>query len=187
MLLMPSLAVAQDFDIGFSAAQAGDFATAILEWKPLAERGDVRAQYELGTMYRYGWALPQDYAEAVRWYRLAAEQGSVEAQRTLGALSKLGEGVPQNYAEAARWYRLAAEQGNVVAQSNLGNMYRFGEGVPQDYVAAHMWFNIMAANFSQGDAAERRDEVAALMTPSGIMEAQRRARACIESGYQDCD
>ena len=62
---------AQDFQKGYDAAQAGDFATALQEWTPLAEAGDAQAQYNLGLMYKRGFGVLQDYAEAVRWYRLA--------------------------------------------------------------------------------------------------------------------
>ena len=46
---------AQDFQKGLEAAQSGDFATALKEWKPLAEGGDSVAQYNLGVMYKNGW------------------------------------------------------------------------------------------------------------------------------------
>jgi protein involved in temperature-dependent protein secretion len=54
-------------------------------------------------------------------------------------------------------------------------MYEEGWGAPQDYVVAHMWFNLLAA---QGDfkAANKRDELAAKMTPDQIAEARRLAR-----------
>jgi uncharacterized protein len=42
-----TLAVA-DYDAGMRAAQAGDYATAFREWKPLAEQGDAAAQSNLG-------------------------------------------------------------------------------------------------------------------------------------------
>jgi hypothetical protein len=35
---------AQDFQRGVAAAKAGDFATALREWVPLAEQGNARAQ-----------------------------------------------------------------------------------------------------------------------------------------------
>ena len=48
VLLMVSLltcaggvAIAQDYDAGLKAAQAGDFQTALKEWKPLADQGDA--------------------------------------------------------------------------------------------------------------------------------------------------
>ena len=42
---------AQDFEKGLRAAQSGDFATALREWMPLAERGNTFAQNNLGVMY----------------------------------------------------------------------------------------------------------------------------------------
>ena len=40
-----------DFQKGLTAAQSGDFATALREWEPLAEQGDASAQSILGWMY----------------------------------------------------------------------------------------------------------------------------------------
>ena len=68
-----------DFQKGLEAAQRGDFATALSEWKPLAEQGDASAQYNLGDMYRIGYGVPQDDKTAVKWYTLAAEQGNANA------------------------------------------------------------------------------------------------------------
>ena len=62
-----------DFQKGFTAAQSGDYATALREWTPLAEQGDADAQYNLGLMYENRRGVPQDYKTAVKWYRLAAE------------------------------------------------------------------------------------------------------------------
>ena len=38
---------AQDFQKGVEAAQAGDYQTALQEWRPLAEQGDASAQFVL--------------------------------------------------------------------------------------------------------------------------------------------
>ena len=64
-----------DFEKGLTAAQKGDFATALREWTPLAKQGDTDAQFNLGIMYDNGQGVPQDDKIAVKWYRLAAEQG----------------------------------------------------------------------------------------------------------------
>ena len=42
---------AADFDKGLAAAEAGDYATALAEWKPLAEQGYAAAQFNLGLLY----------------------------------------------------------------------------------------------------------------------------------------
>ena len=47
-----------------------------------------------------------------------------------------------------------------------------------DMIAAHMWFNLAAAR-GNGDAARRRQEVAAEMSAAEIAEAQRQAREWI--------
>ena len=75
LMTLSTPVAAQDFDKGFAAAQAGDYATALQEWKPLAEAGDATAQNDIGIMYEYGLSVSQDYAEAIKWYRLAADQG----------------------------------------------------------------------------------------------------------------
>jgi TPR repeat protein len=176
---------AQDYLKGYANYQAGDYATAVQEWKPLAEAGNAASQISLGYIYENGVGVLQDYAEAVRWYRLAADQGIDIAQHNLGSIYYKGEGVLQDYAEALRWSRLAADQGNVNAQSNLGYMYRKGAGVLQDNVMAHMWYNIASAN-GYAKAGKYRDERAGLMTPADISKAQAMARECMSSSYKKC-
>ena len=184
-LLFAGPVSAQDWNKGAFAYKAGDYVTAVQEWRSLAEQGDAKSQSALGLMYAKGEGVPQDYAEAVKWYRLAAEQGFVYAQVNLGTAYGNGKGVPQNYAEAVRWHRLAAEQGNVEAQASIGLMIGLGQSVPQDFLTAHMWLNIAAANGMEKMVATR-DLVATKITPAQLTEAQRRARVCMESNYQDC-
>ena len=176
---------AQDFDRGVAAYQTGDFATALKEWRPLAEQGVATAQYNLGTMYDNGNGVVQDYAEVVKWYRLAAEQGHANAQYNLGTMYDTGNGVVQDYAEAVKWYRLAAEQGFAIAQTALGWMYEYGQGVLQHNILSHMWFNIASAN-GYKKSSEWRDEIAAKMTAADVSKAQAMAKECMNSGYKNC-
>ncbi len=74
-LVLSGPSLAADFQAGLEAAGRGDYATALKEWRPLAEQGSAAAQYNLGYMYDNGLGVPQDYAEAVKWHRKAAEQG----------------------------------------------------------------------------------------------------------------
>ena len=59
-LFLGASSYSADFNKGLTAAQSGDFATALKEWKPLAGQGDADAQYNLGLMYLNGWGVPQD-------------------------------------------------------------------------------------------------------------------------------
>jgi len=138
-----------DFQKGLDAYNKKDYATALREWKPLAEQGYASAQNNLGQMYRRGQGVSQNHKTAMKWYRLAAEQGHVFAQNNLGQIYYEGRGVPQNHKTAVKWYTLAAEQGDAPAQFNLGQIYYEGRGVPQDYKTAVKWYRLAA---EQGDA-----------------------------------
>jgi TPR repeat protein len=173
------------FRRGLEAYQAGDYQTALQEWRPLAEQGNLDAQNNLALMYYKGMGVPQDYAEASKWYRLSAEQGVAVAQKNLGYLYDMGKGVPQDYAAALKWYRLAAEQGNAMGQTNLGVMYHNGNGVLQSNIMAHMWYNIASANGHE-KAGEPRAYLEEKMTSADISKAQELARECMSSDYQNC-
>jgi uncharacterized protein len=58
----------------------------------------------------------------------------------------------------------------------LGVNYACGHNVATDLIEAHKWFNI-AALLGDREAAHRRKELAAEMSPNEISDAQRRARA----------
>ena len=95
-LLVALPASAQDFQKGLAAAKRGDYATALKEWRPLAEQGRAAAQYNLGQMYRRGEGVSQSYTEAVKWYRKAAVQGLALAQTNLGQMYRQGQGVSKD-------------------------------------------------------------------------------------------
>ena len=148
LMTIGSPVVAQDFQKGLAAAKAGDYATALQEWTPLAEAGDAKAQNKLGVMYDNGLGVPQDYLEALKWFRMAAEQGHADAQHSLGLLDEDGPGAGA-YAKAVKWYRLAAEQGHADAQYRLGIMYEEGRGVMfSSRNKARKWYRLAA---EQGD------------------------------------
>ncbi len=156
-----------------AAYKRGDYATAIREFRPLAERGNAAAQNNLGFMYDKGLGVPQDYAKAVKWYRKAAEQGFAEAQANFGNMYDKGLGVTQNYAKALQWFRKAAEQGHAKAQYNLGVMYERGHGVTQDYVQAFVWYSlVIIADGGYGRAYGPRTFLELIMTPAQIAEAR---------------
>jgi TPR repeat protein len=103
---------------GWGAYKNNDYKKAYKLWLPLAEQGNVTAQYNLGHMYEKGQGVPQDYKEAVRLYRLSAEQGDVDAQLKLGVSYGMGRGVPKDYALAHMWWNLSGSNGNKEAAEN---------------------------------------------------------------------
>src|ERR1700681_1269719 len=91
VLLLGGLAAA-DFKAGLEAFQRGDYATALHEWQPLAEKGDANGQYNLGLLYNHGYGVPQDYAKAAEWYKKAAEQGNSNAEYNWGGMYSTRKG-----------------------------------------------------------------------------------------------
>lgn len=113
--------------------------------KHSADKGEVKAQCQLGDMYSKGNGVRHDDEQAVKWYRKAAEQGSATGQFNLGLMVAEGRGVPQDDLEAITWYRKAAEQGDADAEYYLSTMYYKGTGTPADAVTAYAWLNLAAA------------------------------------------
>ena len=108
--------------------------------QPLAEQGNVEAQFFLGFCYYNGDGVSQNYTQAVEWYTRAAEQGHAKAQHNLGLCYAKSVGVSRNYTKAMEWWTKAAEQELAEAQCNLGTGYYNGRGVVQSYTKAVEWF-----------------------------------------------
>ncbi|MBH0203604.1 MAG: sel1 repeat family protein [Nitrospira sp.] len=163
-----------DFQVGLTAHDREDYATALREWQPLAEQGDAPAQYHLGMLYHKGRGVPQDDGQARKWYAKAAAQGQAKAQFSLGTLYFNGEGGSKDYQQALRWFRLAANQGEALAQTKLAIMYDDGNGVPKDKVQAYKWLSLAATN---GDkpAPMLLNLLVKEMTPAQIAEGKKLA------------
>ena len=58
---------------GLEAYQRGDYATAMREWRALAEQGDAEAQSRLAIMYLLSQGVPQDLVLAHLWLSLATD------------------------------------------------------------------------------------------------------------------
>jgi len=182
-LSLSSLAIAGPLEDGRAAAGRGDFTAAHEAWRPLAEAGDVNAQYNLATLYVRGLGVPEDTVEAMKWYRRAAEQGSADAQTKVGAMFGTGLGTGQDHHQAVEWFQRAANQGHAAAQLMLARQYFTGDGVLRDFILANMWANLAAGPTSQTwiipvsleEARNLRDTIIRFMTPEQLAEAQRRA------------
>lgn len=169
-----------DYEDGVTAAQNGDYATALREFTTAAEAGLDLAQYNLGILYYLGQGVEQNYAQALRWTLAAAEQGHVNAQFNLASLYYYGTGTAVDYAQALRWNLAAAEAQHAGAQHSLAKMYELGEGTEVDLVRAHFW-----ASASQYSANAEQDtesiaaatallgELAAKMTAEQLSEARK--------------
>jgi hypothetical protein len=78
----------------------GDLASGTLSltrWMPLAEKGDVEAEYYVARIYANGMDnVPMDYSKAADWYQRAAQKKFAPAMQELGYLYEQGLGVQQD-------------------------------------------------------------------------------------------
>lgn len=73
-------ATPERFEDGLAAYQRNDFEKSLKLLRPLAEKGDARAQYILGRQYQFGQGVKVDRAEAYYWYKRAEAKGHNEAK-----------------------------------------------------------------------------------------------------------
>src|SRR3954468_803249 len=120
----------QNVKAGVEAWQRSDYAGAIAIWRPLAEKGDADAEFNLGQAYRLGRGVPTNLAAAKTWFERAASQGHVDAETTLGLLLfQNGE-----QADGLKWLKQAAGQGEPRALLVYGTALVNGDSVTQDPV-----------------------------------------------------
>ena len=132
---------AQSVRAGIDAWQKGDAAAAVGIWRPLAEKGDADAAFNLGQAYRLGKGVPLDLAQAQTWLERAARKGHVDAAATLGLLLFQNG----NRVSGMRWLKAAAEAGEPRALLMVGTAMYNGDGVPADPVTAYAYVSRAAA------------------------------------------
>lgn len=130
-----------DVKKGVDAWQAARYDIATAEWRPLAEKGDPDAQFNLGQAYRLGRGVPSDLKIAQSWYEKAAQQGHEQAQANLGLL--LYEADERK--AALPWIEKAALNGDPRAQYVLGIELNNGDLLPKDWPRAYALMTLAAA------------------------------------------
>ena len=83
-----SSGVFADWDIGAKAYNAGDYATALKEFRALAEQGLADAQYNLAVMYYKGQGVGQNIVIAYMWFYVAAKNGNPRSKGNVNVLAE---------------------------------------------------------------------------------------------------
>ena len=160
MIVIPFNAIA-GMDEAKVAADAGDYKTAYVEFKPLAEKGDPLAQFMLGLMHMHGKGTQQNSRLAIAWFEKSAAQGFVDALYDLGVMYTQGNGVPKDHPRGVEYLKKAGERGSAEAQLNLGIIFDTGENLPQDLKQAALWYQksaekgVVPAQFNLGSLYDR--------------------------------
>lgn len=138
---VPAQAQQPSVKAGIEAWQSGDYATAINNWRPLAEKGDADAAFNLGQAYRLGRGVVVNLGAAQTWLGRAADKNHLDAQTTLGLLLFQNG----NRVGGLRWLKMAAERGEPRAMLVYGTALYNGDGVARDPVKAYAYVSRSAA------------------------------------------
>ncbi|WP_373767604.1 tetratricopeptide repeat protein [Glaesserella sp.] len=171
-----------------AAMLSDDFATALKIWQPYADRGNKRAQNNLGMMYLDGLGVEKDWDKAKALFEQSAAQGLPQAQYQLGLMLFFGknglsygrdadhkpvldEQTRSNMDKALKLFEQSAEQGFPLAQRELADMYYLGEPTfpTSDKAKALYWYE---------KAAEQKEPISMGMAASLLLEGDGVARNC---------
>ena len=126
VIALGALAPTAGFAAGMAQAQKaierGDYSVAAGRLRPLAARGDARAEEALGALYDAGLGVAPDAVRAAKLFREAALQGSGAAQLNLANLYLKGRGVQADAVLAYAWADAAAASGEPGGQDILDRL-----------------------------------------------------------------
>lgn len=165
-------APAQTVKAGIEAWQQADYSRAVTIWRPLAEKGNADAQFDLGEAYRLGRGVPINLGAATTWFQRAAKQGHIDAQRILGLLLfQNGDRV-----NGLKWLKMAANRNDAGAMLIYGTALVNGDGVKRDPTLGYSFVSRAAAQ-GFAPAKETLADLDRLLTPD-----QRKKGAAIALG-----
>ncbi len=175
MLLLPTGAHA-DLEAGRRAFLAGEYPTALREFRAAGDAGNVQALFLAGQMLVMGQGVPKDMPAGLALLERAAATGHVQAAVTAGTAYAYADGVPADYARAFRLLEPAAQAGDPHAQNNVAVLYHFGLGTAADQVKAMAWA-LRAERQGLLQAINLRQEIEATLTLAQKSEAMKLAAA----------
>lgn len=121
-----------------------DAQKAVELFERAAKAGEVRARYNLGSLFAFGSGdVAMDRKRAVREFRLAVAAGYAPAMTALGQLEERAD--PPDHVAAADWYEKAHEKGDLVATANLAHAYVKGQGRGENWARARLLYTEAAA------------------------------------------
>jgi TPR repeat protein len=139
LLATIGLSTAGPLEDALAAVKAKDYARAATLLQPLAEQGNVDAEYNLGMLFVFGQGVGQSYARAIDLLSRAAAQNDPRSQLELAMLYELGFGTAKDPDKALELIRKAAEQRYAPAEYEYAIEFISGPGVPLDWQQSFFW------------------------------------------------
>ncbi len=127
---------------GIAAFEAKQFSRATGLLAPLAETGNVDAQYRMAIMAQNGLGMLPNPLLAFSYMKAAATAGFSVAQHGLAFMYMQGECTDKNPRKAIEWFRRAADQGLIGSLTTLAMMYEQGLGVEKNLEEANRLYRL---------------------------------------------
>ena len=109
----------EEVDAALVLFENGDAETAIERLNPIAEAGDVHAQFLLGRLYSEEFEFRDNQCRALYWFKEAGTKGYAAALAAVGNLYLNGYCTRSDYDKAARYFKQALRLGDASAALSL--------------------------------------------------------------------
>jgi uncharacterized protein len=110
--------------LGMHYVMEKEFRKAAFWFRKSVNKGGLRAQHGLATLYFFGLGVKQNYKKAVELFKGSAAGEIPKSQWRLGNCYRGGLGIKQNKKTGWEWIHKAAENGNMEAQHDLSAYYK---------------------------------------------------------------
>lgn len=113
----------QQMKEGVTCYRAKKYQKAFDIFSRLADKGHVKARFNIGVMYYYGQGVKQNYKEAFKHFIIAAEDHMPMSEYIAGQMYIKGVGVKRNPTKGVKLMLSSAKHGCLRSQLQLGVMY----------------------------------------------------------------
>ena len=167
-----------DVKAGVEAWSRGDYAGAVSQWRPQADKGDADAQFNLAQAYRLGRGVQADPKRAEDYYAKASAQGHLQASDNYG-LMLFQDGRRE---EALPYVQAAAGRGDPRAQYLLGIAHFNGDLVNKDWVRAYALMSL-----AQGAGLPQAAPALAEMDRHVLLNQRQMGAGLVTAMQQEAD
>lgn len=186
------------YELGRALLAAGKVDQARKAIQQAADRGHVRAVFELGYLYATGTGVGVDRKQANSFYAAAADKGDPYGMTSWGRALFNGYGVERDTAKGLDLLLKAAAMGHTYAMNDLGAIFTEGRnGVTADQARAVAFLeagvqrqdmysmNLLGRNYLSGAGVEKNPEKALALFQKATELGQPYAPGSLARMYRD--
>ncbi|WP_394887193.1 caspase family protein [Mesorhizobium sp. AaZ16] len=186
------------YQLGRALLATGNVDQAMTAFQEAADKGHVRALFQLGYMHSTGTGTAVDRKQANAFYSQASDKGDPYGMTTWGRALFHGNGVERDTGKGLDLMLQAAAMGHTYAMNDLGAIFTEGRnGVPADQARAVAFLkagverqdmysmNLLGRNYLSGEGVEKDPETALALFQKAIELGQPFAPANLARMYRD--